>query len=156
MSLDLFFRAKALSTCIDWLTTAQVITIIGDLRARDNNGNILSPAALQSIPGAVEVIQWDKNQAISTDTQSWVQIRLTGDAEVSDFTGPPIDTKVEFDRWEHSRLVILMSATGSITTHNGVAAFEGGSGNNKILVLRGSEMEAMGLKFHEFLGGDEF
>ena len=125
MALDLFFRAADPATYIKWLTRAQVRAIIGDLRARDEDGSVSSPAALRSIIG-VDLVQWDVNQIVEVpavvdedgnvttpavmDPQAWIQVRLTGFAEIRDFTGPPIDTEVEFDRWEHSLMVTLVSA----------------------------------------------
>ena len=61
MSLDLFFRAADTATYIKWLTRAQVRAIIGDLRARDENGDVAVPAALQGIPGSVDLVQWNVN-----------------------------------------------------------------------------------------------
>ena len=172
MSLDLFFRAEDPATYIDWLTRPQVRAIIGDLRARDDDDSVSSPAALRGIPGNVDLVQWDVDQIVEhpavldgdgnvinpiiTDPQAWIHVRLTGDAEVRDFTGPPIDTQVEFDRWEHSLMVTLVSAgTGFGSLYRGVTIFTRKLSGKDLAVFRGSEVDSM-IKFHEFLGGNSF
>ena len=170
--LDLFFRATDRATYINWLTRAQVRAIIGDLRARDEDGSVSSPAALRGIPGNVDLVQWVENQIIEVpavldndgnvttpavmDPQAWIQVRLTGEAEVRDFTNPPIDIEVEFDRWEHSLMVTLVSAgTGSPGQYRGVALFVRQLSGKDLAVFRGSEVDSM-IKFHEFMGGNSF
>ena len=172
MALDLFFRAEDPATYINWLTRAQIRAIIGDLRARDEDGSVSSPAALQGIPGSVDLVQWDVNQIVEVpavfdndgnittpavvDPQAWIQVRLTGPAEAADFTGPPIDTEVEFDRWEHSLMVTLISAgTGTPGLYRGVALFTRKLSGKDIAVFRGSEVETT-IKFHEFMGGNSY
>ena len=172
MALDLFIRAADRATYIKWLTRAQVRAIIGDLRARDEDGSVSSPAALWDIPGSVDLVQWDVNQIVEvpaildndgnittpavTDPQACIQVRLTGDAEVRDFTGPPIDTEVEFDRWEHSLMVNLISAgTGIPGLYRGVALFVRQLSGKNLAVFRGSEVETL-IKFHEFMGGNSY
>ena len=172
MTLDLFFRAADRATYINWLTRAQVRAIIGDLRARDEDGSVSSPAALIGIPGAVDLVQWDVNQIVEVpgvydndgnvitppvmDPQAWIQVRLTGPAEAADFAGPPMDTEVEFDRWEHSLMVTLISAgTGTPGLYRGVALFVRQLSGKDLAVFRGSEVETM-MKFHEFMGGNSY
>lgn len=168
--LDILLRAETRATYIDWLTTPQVRAIIGDLRARDDNGDVLSPAALRGIPGNVDLVQWDVGQIVEvpavldndgnvitpavTDPQAWIHVRLSGDAEVSDFAGPPGPN--DFDRWEHSKMVKLLKSGGTAGIHRGVTTLTKKAGNAKdISVFRGSEMETT-IKFHEFLGGNRY
>ena len=172
MTLDLFYRATDTATYIEWLTTPQVRAIIGDLRARDEDGSVSSPAALRGIPGNVDLVQWDVNQIVEVtavldndgniitpavmDPQAWIQVRLTGDAEAADFAGPPIDTQVEFDRWEHSLMVTLVSAgIGSSGQYRGVTLFTRKLSGKDLAVFRGSEIETL-IKFHEFMGGNSY
>ena len=172
MALDLFFRATDPATYINWLTRAQVRAIIGDLRAPDGEGGFLTGVLRRVIPGSVDLVQWDVNQIVEVppvydndgniitpavmDPQAWIQVRLTGDAEIRDFTGPPIDTEVEFDRWEHSLMVRLVSAgTGTTGQYRGVTLFVRRLSGKDLAVFRGSEVESM-IKFHEFMGGNSF
>lgn len=168
MSLDLFFRAQDRATYIKWLTRSQVRSIIGDLRARDDDGSVSSPAALRGIPGNVDLVQWDVNQIEEvpavrdndgnittpavTDPQAWVQVRLTGDAEVSDFAGPPDPDA--FDRWDHSKMVnLVLAGTGEPGLYRGVSLYTRKLSGKNVAVFRGSEVETL-MKFHEFFGGN--
>lgn len=171
MSLDLFFRAKSSAIYTTWLTTSQVQAIIGDLRARDAEGNVITPTSLQGIQDNVYIKEFSENQIMEVpavrdaegnkltpavmDPWAWVHIRLTGNAEISDFAGPPGEN--DFDRWEHSKLVSFMNAAGRSATHRGVSIFEITTGKAKgISIVRGYEMNAMGIKIHEILGGNAY
>lgn len=157
--IDFFLRAETPATYIDWLTKPQVRAIIGDLRARDDDGNVTVPAALRGIPGNVDLVQWQENQIVESsgviDPQAWIHVRLTGDAETDDFAGRPDPSNT--DRWEHSRMVNLFSNIGAASMYRGVTTFENVAGNGKgISILRGSEMAGAGVAFHKYMGGNRY
>lgn len=152
----------------NWLTSSPVRAIIGDLWLRDEDGALVS-SGLQGVPGNVHVLRFPANHVVEvpavmdgedivipavTDPYVWVQLHLYGDAEISDFAGPPGEN--DFDRWEHSKLVNLMSSKGRSALHRGVSTFEITTGPAKgISIFRGSEMEGT-IKFHEVFAGNHY
>lgn len=166
MALDLFFRATTKAKIIAWLTTPQVRATIGDLRARDDEGNVVSPRALKEIPGNVYLSIWEPNTIIDVpsitdekgiittppvmDPFAWIHVRLDGDTEQNDFSGPPMSTGE--DRWEHSRMVNLISIGGTTSSYRDVVTFRNNTG---VEIFRGSEMET-NMKFHEYEGGNSY
>ncbi len=87
----------------------------------------------------------------TTDVWCWLHLRLTGLAEATDFEPDPADA--EPDRWNKSRIRKWMLDNGTLKTIRGVRVYEHVLGTGKrIQIWRGSEMEAAGAKFHEFMG----
>ena len=171
MSLDLFLRAPTAEKLVAWLTKPNPRSVIGDLRARDEEGAIISPAALASIPGNVDIVEFPEDSIVEVptvvdgegavvtpavmDPQAWVHVRLTGAAEVEDFAGPPRQPH-ELDRWEHSKIVNIVKEDAVAEVHRGVATYEYKSGPSKgISIFRGSEVQSL-IPFHEYLGGNTY
>ncbi len=168
--LDLFFRAETPPTMNTVVRSVPFRNIIGDLRARDDDGgNIVS--GIRTINGSVDWVYFAPGEIVITpavfdgdgvlitpavtDTWCWLHLRLTGPAEADDFEEDLADTKT--DRWNKSRLCKWMRDNGVLRTIRGVKVFEHTLANTKrIQVWRGSEMESLGIKFHEFLGGSSF
>jgi len=171
MALDHFICAETRAAYIAWLTRAQVRAIIGDLRARDEDGSVSSPAALQGIAGSVDLVQWDVNQIVVVpavldedgeiitpavmDPMAWIQVRLTGVAEAADKIGQPAEDEIDY--WERSRMVKLMAAgQGREDVYRNVQSFRNKAGSNKIIhQCRGSDLQAK-IHFHEFMGGNSY
>ena len=153
--IDLFFRAEDRATLRTVVRSAPFRNIIGDVRDPDGPGFI-------QIPGSVDWVFFPANNVVITPgdppvTEDWVwlQLRLTGTAEADDFEDDPTDT--EPDRWNKSRLRKWMQDNGTIKTIRGIRVYEHVLGNGKrAQVWRGSEMETLGVKFHEFMGGSEY
>jgi len=163
MALDMFFSHADMATLVQWLTSPQVKAQIGDLTWSE--GATVDPLKLRGIPGNVDVKQWEANTLalrpipppedppvpVVLDTNAWVQIRLSGQAELDDRTGNRPD---DVDRWDYSKMVNLSSAGSDEQQDRSVTVWEKRGGQYKDMKLyRGSEMAAAGLKFHEFLGG---
>ncbi len=151
--LDLFFRAETPATLRTVVRSAPFRNIIGDLREPDGPGFI-------QIPGSVDWVYWAPNSVVITpgdppvtDAWCWLHLRLTGNAEVADDEGD----NGEPDRWNRSRIKRWMKNNGTLRTIRGVRVWQHTLGNGKRMqVWRGSEMEALGVKFHEYLGGNSY
>ncbi len=178
--LDLFFRAETPATLRTVIRSAPFRNVVGDLRARDEDGNVVS--GIRMLPGSVDYVYfapgsvvitpatYDGNGDIITpavtDGWCWMQLRLYGDAEAADFEDDPAD--VEPDRWNKSRIRKWMKANGTFVyldqdpawssiPNAHIRGFMYTLGNGKrIGILRGSEMEAAGppVYFHKYLGGN--
>ena len=153
MSLDLFFRAETPATLRTVVRSAPFRNIIGDLRDPDSTGFI-------QIPGSVDWVFFPSNRVVITpgdppvtDSWVWLQMRLTGTAEVADDEGE----NGEDDHWNRSRLKRWMKANGTLRTIRGVRVWQHTLGNGKrIQIWRGSDMESLGVKFHEYMGGNSY
>ncbi len=156
MALDLFFRAETPATMRTVVRSAPFRNIMGDVRARDEDGNIV--AGLRMLPGSVDHVYFPPNSvsngAGGTDVWCWLHLRLTGSAEAGDLddTGPTGP-----DRWERSRIRAWVRDNGALKTIRGVRVYEHtlASGKN-IQVWRGRDMAAQGVLFHEFQGGNSY
>ncbi len=156
MSLDLFLRAEDKSTLKTVVLSTPFRNIIGDLTARDENGDVLTDEFSQ-IPGSVD---WTffrvgdvKDGIGGVDSWVWLHLRLTGSAETEDLDG----VNDQSDRWDRSKIRAWMEANGVIRTIRGVKVYEHTLGNGKLIqVWRGSEMVTQGVLFNEFFGGNEY
>ena len=148
--LDLFFRAETPVTLRTVIRSAPFRTVIGDLR----DGS----TGLRMLPGSVDWVYFPPDTVVitpgdppTTDVWCWLHLRLTGLAEATDFEPDPADA--EPDRWNKSRIRKWMLDNGTLKTIRGVRVYEHVLGTGKrIQIWRGSEMEAAGAKFHEFMG----
>jgi len=155
MSLDLFFRAENLATMKTAVRSLPFRNIIGDVRDPDSNGFI-------QIPGSVDWEVFLSNTVVITpgdppvtDSWVWLHLRLTGTAEAADFEVDPGGT--EPDRWRKSLLKRWVKENGILRTIRGVRVWQHTLGNGKHLqIWRGSQMEDLGIKFHEFMGGNSY
>ncbi len=165
--LDLFFRAETRATLRSVIRSAPFRNVIGDLRARDDEGKVTTGIVM--LPGSVDWVYFPPNRVVITpavldgngdiitpavtDAWCWLQLRLYGDAETADFEDDPADQ--EPDRWNKSRIRKWMQNNGTFRTIRGVRVYQHTLGNGKrIQVWRGSQMEALGVKFHEYCGGN--
>ncbi len=163
--LDLFVRAETPATLRTVIRSAPFRNIIGDLREPNGGGGI------RSIPGAVDFVVFLPNTVVITpatydgngdiitpavtDAWCWLQLRLSGTARSADFEGDPYSVRP--DRWDFSRLKRWMKDNGTLRTIRGVSVYEHTLGNGKrIQVWRGAQMEALGVNFHEYLGGNSY
>ncbi len=174
--LDLFFRAETRATLRTVIRSAPFRNVIGDLRARDDEGNVTTGIVM--LPGSVDWVYFKPNRVVITpgtydgdgneitpavtDAWCWWQLRLYGDAEVADDDG---GAGTRFDR---SRIRKWMQANGTFVyldqdpawssiPNAHIRGFMYTLGNGKrIGILRGSEMQAAGppVHFHEYLGGN--
>jgi len=162
MALDIFLRAEDTATMKTVVRSAPFRNIIGDVRDPDGNGFI-------QIPGSVDWVYFPSNTLVLipgvfdqeggviiapvTDSWAWLHLRLTGTAEVADDEGE----NGEADRWNRSRIKRWLKDNGIMRTIRGVRVWQHTLGNGKrIQIWRGSEMESLGVKFHEFLGGSSY
>lgn len=162
MALDLFLRAEDRATLRTVVRSAPFRTVIGDVR--DPAG-----AGFVQIPGSVDWVFFPSNRVVITpgvydsdgneitppvtDSWVWLHLRLTGSAEVNDLDG----VNDQPDRWDRSKIRAWMQANGTFRTIRGVRVYEHTLGTGKrIQVWRGSEMEALGVKFHEYFGGSSY
>ncbi len=151
MSLDLFFRAETPTTLRTVVRSAPFRNIIGDVRDPDSTGFI-------QIPGSVDWVYFKPNDYVTdgqggVDSWCWLHLRLTGPAEAADYEDDPGGT--EPDRWRKSRLKRWMKENGIVRTIRGVRVWQHTLGNGKrIQIWRGAQMEALRVKFHEFMGGN--
>ncbi len=160
--LDLFFRAQTPATLRTVIRSAPFRNVIGDVRDPDGPGFI-------QIPGSVDWVYFPPNRVVITpatydgngdiitpavtDGWCWMQLRLHGDAEAADDEGE----NGEPDRWNRSRLKRWMKENGTLRTIRGVRVYEHTLGNGKrIQVWRGAQMEALGVNFHEYCGGNRY
>ena len=165
MALDLFFRAENLATLRTVVRSAPFRNIIGDLRARDGDGNVTS--GIRMLPGSADWVYFapasitvtpavlDGEGNIVTpavmDPWCWLHLRLSGSAEAADDEGE----NGEPDRWNRSRIKRWVKENGIQRTIRGVNVWQHTLANGKrIQIWRGSQMEALGVKFHEFMGGN--
>ena len=150
--IDLFLRAETPATLRTVVRSAAFRNIIGDVRDPDGTGFI-------QIPGSVDWVFFASNRVVITpgdppvtDPWVWLHLRLTGPAEAADLDG----ANDQPDRWNRSRLKRWMKENGILRTIRGVRVWEHTLGDGKrIQIFRGSEMEALGVKFHEFMGDRE-
>ncbi len=179
--LDLFFRAETPATLRTVVRSAPFRNVIGDLRARDGEGKVVS-GLRRAIPGSVDYVYFPPNRVVITpavydndgdiitpavtDGWCWMQLRLTGVASNSDVKDPPL--WVGEDRWNKSKLVDWMKNNGdfayldqdpawSSIPNAHIRGFVYTLGNGKrVAILRGSEMQAAGppVHFHKYLGGN--
>ena len=169
MALDMFFKNLSIELIVDWLTTAQVRAQLGDIRAFDENDDLILDE-LSIIPGQVYnkiklnntitlvPAVLDGNGDIITpavmDPNAWVQLRLMNETELSDFSGDPDE---DLDRWKHSKTVTLSSANATESVVDGVTQWEKTAGPHAgVIIQRGLEMQAEGKIFHRYLGGNGF
>ncbi len=160
MSLDIFLRAETLAALRTVVRSAPFRNIIGDVRDRDEAGNIVG--GFRMLPGSVDWVYFEPNRVVITpgdppvtDAWVWLHLRLTGSAEAADFEDDPADT--EPDRWNKSRIRKWMQDNGTLRTIRGVRVYEHTLGTGKrIQVWRGRDMASTGAAFHEFMGGSEF
>ncbi len=162
--LDLFFRAETPATLRTVIRSAPFRNIIGDVRDPDGPGFI-------RIPGSVDWVYFAPDSVVTTpavhdgngdiitpavtDPWCWMQLRLTGVASESDVKDPPL--WIGEDRWNKSKLVDWMKNNGTLRTIRGVRVYEHTLGNGKrIQVWRGAQMEALGVNFHEYCGGNRY
>ncbi len=169
MALDLFLRAETAATLRTVVRSAPFRNIIGDVRDPD------SPGLIQ-IPGSVDWVFFPSNSVVTTpavldmdgntitpavmDPWSWLHLRISGPAEVADLDGMNDQT----DRWDRSKLKLWVKENGTLLTIRGVRVWEyrfpqsapTGARRKRVQIWRGAQMEALGVKFHEFMGGNYF
>ena len=160
--LDIFLRGETPATLRAVVRSAPFRNIIGDVRDPDSTG-------LRMLSGSVDWVYFAPNSVVVTpavldgdgsiitpavtDAWCWLHLRLTGPAEAADFEDDPGGT--EPDRWRKSRLKRWVKENGTLRTIRGVRVWQHTLGNGKrIQIWRGSQMEALGVKFHEFMGGN--
>ena len=155
MALDMFFKHPDIELIVDWLTTNQVRAIIGDIRAFDENDDLILDK-LSTLPGQVYHKIFPANTISlkpgpGLDPNAWVQVRLKNETELFDFSGDPDE---DLDRWEHSKTVTTSSANAVESVVDGVTQWEKTAGpHSGIIISRGSEMETAGKMIHRYLGG---
>ena len=155
MALDLFFRAEGQATMRKVVRSVPFRNLIGDLRARDENDNII--AGFRMLPGSVDWVYKSagnvSNGQGGTDTWVWLHLRLTGTAEADDLDG----VNDQPDRWDRSKLKRWIKDNGILRTLRGVRVWQHTLGNGKrIQIWRGAQMESLGVMFHKYLGGNEY
>ena len=158
--LDMFFKHPDIELIVNWLTTAQVRAIIGDIRAFDENDDLILDK-LSTLPGLVYNKIWqadtlvlDEGPPIVKDLNAWVQLRLTNETELFDFSGDPDE---DLDRWKHSKTVTVSSANATESVVDGVTRWTKTAGpHSGVIIERGAEMQTEGKIFHEYLGGNSF
>ncbi len=157
---DSFWRAQDLATLRTVIRSAPFRNIIGDLREPDGPGFIQIPGSviwIYKAPNRVVITPAvrDGNGDIITpavtDPWCWMQLRLHGDAEAADDEGE----NGEPDKWNRSRIKRWMKENGTLRTIWGVTVYEHTLNNGKrIQIWRGAELEALGKKPCEYLGGN--
>ena len=169
MALDMFFKNLDVELIVNWLTTNQVRAIIGDIRAFDENDDLILDQ-LSTISGQVyNTIKLnntitlvpavlDGNGDVITpavmDPNAWVQLRLLNETELFDFSGDPDE---DLDRWKHSKTVTISSANATESVVDNITQWEKIAGPHAgIIIMRGSEMQAEGKMFHYYLGGNGY
>ena len=169
MALDMFFKNPDIELIVDWLTTPQIRSQIGDIRAFDENGDLIldelstiSSQVYNKIFSANSVVLepavMDDDGNIITpavmDPNAWVQLRLVNETESSDFSGDPDE---DLDRWKHSKTVTLSSANATESVVDGVTQWEKTAGPHaSVIIQRGSEMRSTGSMFQVYLGGNGY
>ena len=150
MALDIFLRAETPAILETVVRSTAFRNIIGDVRDPESTG-------LRKLPGNVDWVYFAPNSVVITpgsppvtDDWCWLHLRLLGFSEFMDLDG--IDN--EPDRWGRSKLRVWMQANGTLKTIRGVRVFEYKQGNKRVQLWRGSEMETLGVKFHEYQGGN--
>ncbi len=180
---DSFWRAETPATAYTVMRSVPIRNVIGDLRARDADGNITT--GLRMLPGRVLWVYRKPGRVIITpavrdgmdiitpavtDPWCWIQLRLLDDAEVADDdTATPDDDEGEpAPRFDRSRIRKWMQDNGDFAYLDQDPAWSGipGShvrgfmytlGNGKrIAILNGSEIQAAGppVHFHDYCGGN--
>ena len=158
MPLDMFFKNPDIELIVSWLTTNQIRSSIGDLRAFDENDDLILDALI-TIPGQVYNKIFPANTVPlkpgpGLDPNAWVQLRLTNETEANDFAGIP---NADLDRWKHSKVVNLSSNNAEEKIVDGVQQWKKDSGPfDGIILMRGSELEFTELLFHEYSGGNGY
>ena len=155
MALDLFLRAEDKATLRTVVLSTPFRNIIGDLTARDGDGDVI-PGEFQQITG----VDWVffqvgdvKDGVGGIDSWVWLHLHLTRTAEANDLDG----TDNQADRWNRSKIRKWMKDNGSLKTIRGVKVYEHTLGNGKrIQVWRGLQMATLGVLFHKFLGGNSY
>ncbi len=147
MALDLFFRAETTATLRTVIRSAVFRNTIGDVRDPEGAGFI-------QISGSVDWVFFPigdvSNGQGGVDNWVWLHLRLTGSAEDADLDG----VNDQPDRWDRSRLKRWMKENGTLLTIRGVRVWQHTLGDGKrIQIWRGAQMDALGVKFHEFMGG---
>ncbi len=162
MSLDLFFRAEDRATLRTVVRSQAFRSIIGDVR------DPVGPGFIQ-IPGGVDWVFFPSKRVVITpavldgdgdiitpavtDSWVWLHLRLTGPAEAADLDG----VNDQPDRWNRSRLKRWVKESGILRTIRGVRVWQHTLGDGKrIQIWRGADMESLGVKFHEYLGGSAY
>ena len=164
MAIDLFFRAETVAALRTVVRSAPFRNIIGDVREPAGPGFIQIAGSVDWVffrPDRVvvtpAVLDGDGNVITPavTDSWAWLHLRLTGPAEAADHEDDPGGT--EPDRWRKSRLKRWIKENGTLRTIRGVRVWQHTLGNGKHLqIWRGSQMEDLGIKFHEFMGGNSY
>ena len=169
MALDMFFKNLDINLIVDWLTTAQVRAVIGDIRAFDENDDLIVDE-LSQIPGQTRNILSQANTLVLVpavldedgdivtpavlDSNAWVHLRLVNETEAFDFSGDPDE---DLDRWKHSKTVTLSSANASESVVDGITRWTKTAGpHSGIVIQRGLEMRDAGKMTNEYLGGNGY
>ncbi len=173
---DSFWRAETPATAYTVMRSVPIRNVIGDLRARDADGNITT--GLRMLPGRVLWVYRKPGRVVITpavldgngdtitpavtDSWCWIQLRLLDDAEVADDDG---GAGLRFDR---SRIRKWMQDNGDFAYLDQDPAWSGIPGahvrgfmytlgnGKRIAILSGSEIQAAGppVHFHEYCGGN--
>ncbi len=173
---DTFWRAETPATAYTVMRSVPIRNVIGDLRARDNQGNITT--GLRMIPGRVLWVYRKPGRVIITpavrdgmdiitpavtDTWCWIQLRLLDDAATADD-----DEGEPASRFDRSRIRRWMENNGTSAYLDQDPAWAGIPGahvrgflytlgnGKRIAILNGTEMRDAGppVHFHEFCGGN--
>lgn len=181
--IDLFFRAETPLTMRTVLTSAKFREIVGDItdsRETLDDGSpnpgrgelalrqgryLHIPGAVDAVwfpPGNVVILPGDEVTPPTTDPWPWLHLRLSGPAETRDHRDGP-----GADRWNKSRIIDWLRANGTTVTlaadprwavrpeaANVRAILLTLPNGERFGVVRGRDMAATGLVFHEFLGGN--
>ena len=169
MSLDMFFKNPDVELIVNWLTTNQIRAIIGDIRAFDENDDLILDQ-LSTIKGKVYNKIFPANTVVLVpavldgngdvvtpavlDPNAWVQLRLRNETELFDFSGDPDE---DLDRWKHSKTVTLSSANATESVVDGITRWTKTAGpHSGIIIERGAEMDTEGQMIHRYLGGNGY
>jgi len=158
MALDMFFKNLDVELIVNWLTTNQIRAIIEDIRAFDENDDLILDQ-LSTLPGQVYNKIFPANTVPlrpgpGLDPNAWVQLRLLNEVEAFDFSGDPDE---DLDRWKHSKTVTISSANATESVVDNITQWEKIAGPHAgIIIMRGSEMQAEGKMFHYYLGGNGY
>ncbi len=158
MALDMFFKNLDVELIVNWLTTNQIRAIIEDIRAFDENDDLILDQ-LSTLPGQVYNKIFPANTVPlrpgpGLDPNAWVQLRLLNEVEAFDFSGDPDE---DLDRWKHSKTVTISSANATESVVDNITQWEKIAGPHAgIIIMRGSEMQAEGKMFHYYLGNNGY
>jgi len=161
--IDIFLRGE---------TPAALRTVVKSTPFRNIVGNLTDQSdatKLRHLAGSVDHVYFPPNTVViiravydadenvlspaTMDAWCWLHLRLSGTAEAADLD----DVDDESDRWNRSKLRKWMQNNGTLKTPRGVTVYEHVLGTGKRVQLwRGSEMEAQGVLFHRFQGGNDY